>query len=86
MGLFKCSKCECIENTALGLYWMSKESHHFYWDSENIIYKGLPLCSECAPKKFSDGTSTKYGQWHNRFTKEYISTVPENERKNIYNL
>ena len=37
MSLFKCSRCGCVENTALCRYW---ETH----------YKGeLDLCSECDP-------------------------------------
>ena len=33
MPLFKCSKCGCIDNTALGNYWMAA--------------KGEATCSEC---------------------------------------
>lgn len=35
MPLFECSKCHCVENTALGNYWMPKV------DNEPV------LCSEC---------------------------------------
>lgn len=38
MSLFKCSKCGCVENTALCRYWMRKEDGN----------KGL--CSECDPQ------------------------------------
>jgi hypothetical protein len=38
MPLFECSKCHCVENTALGAYW---------W----LFGRGLPvLCSECDPE------------------------------------
>lgn len=33
MPLFRCSKCDCVENTALGEYWGRPEK---------------PLCSECS--------------------------------------
>jgi len=36
MSLFICSKCGCVENTALCLYWIGN--------------KDKPLCSECDPK------------------------------------
>lgn len=36
MPLFKCSKCGCVENTAMCGYW---------WRGEN-----QPLCSECDPE------------------------------------
>ena len=35
MSLFVCSKCKCIENTALCGYWYRK---------------GKPLCSKCDPQ------------------------------------
>jgi len=37
MSLFKCSKCGCIENTAVSHYWVRK------------VDKEPPLCSECDP-------------------------------------
>lgn len=40
MPLFICSKCGCIENTALSLYWVRSFS-----DKETP-----PLCSECDPE------------------------------------
>lgn len=85
MGLFKCSKCECIDNTALGMYWISDEPELFQWPTEDEQYKGKPLCCECAPKFLSDGNLSGYGQWHYRFPKEHISTIPEIELKEIYN-
>lgn len=36
MPLFNCSKCNCVENTACGDYWMRKD------DDEPV------LCSECS--------------------------------------
>lgn len=72
MGLFNCSKCGVIENTATGFYWTAKRmSERVVFDSSNIEFKGMPLCSECAPSKYTDGTNTMWGKWHNRFKKEY---------------
>ena len=39
MPLFVCSKCECIENTALGEYWMIKNHKEYL----KIIYKNIKL-------------------------------------------
>jgi hypothetical protein len=86
MGLFKCSKCECIENTALGHYWTRSRIDMFIWDETNKGFKGEPLCSECGPKFFDDGKPTEFGKWHNRFPKEHISEISEEERKGVYNL
>ena len=83
MGLFKCAKCECIENTALGLYWMKNRTDCFLWNEENEKYAGKQLCSECAPEHYSDGKLTGMGEWHGKFPKEHISTIPEDERKYI---
>ena len=59
MPLFVCSKCNCIENTALcGYWWRSKE-----WDDDdNVIKEDPKLCSECDPQ-FKRG-------WHNLFPKQ----------------
>lgn len=35
MGLFMCSKCHCVENTALSNWWEQGD---------------FPLCSECDPE------------------------------------
>jgi hypothetical protein len=86
MGLFKCSKCNCIENTALGHYWGSDRSEGYDWDESNKEFKGKPLCSECAPKTYSDTHEpTGFGKWHGRFPKRNINEIPEKERSNIYN-
>lgn len=72
MPCFVCAKCECIENTATG----------FYWGRSRVLFKegslpkelaGKPLCSECAPAEFSDGTKTEWGVWHGKFEKEHWS-------------
>jgi hypothetical protein len=40
MSLFVCAKCECIENTALGHYWMKSRVEQFKWTPENEQFKG----------------------------------------------
>lgn len=86
MGLFKCAKCECIENTALGFYWTRMRPEGFDWDESNKDFKGMPLCSECAPKTYSDThKKTGYGVWHGKFPKEHISTYTEVQKMQIDN-
>ena len=71
MGLFKCAKCGCIENTALGWYWAAKVcADDADWSEVGEEYKGMKLCSECAPKYWKDGKPTGFGKWHNKFPKE----------------
>lgn len=48
MPLFMCSKCGCIENTALGYYWNEMMDAH----QENRAAK--PLCSLCRTGKWHD--------------------------------
>ena len=74
MGLYRCAKCDCCENTALGLYWTRDMINNFDWTGLED-YKGMPLCSECAPKHFSNGTPTGSGQWHNLFPKKPFDEV-----------
>lgn len=56
MPLFQCSKCGCIENTAVSNYW-----------TRNLVRKGIekpnnpPLCSECDPE---------IEKWHGNFEKK----------------
>lgn len=66
MPLFVCDKCGCIDNTALGFYW-AKDVDGMWKDGE---LQGLALCSECAPKEYSDGGKTRFGKWHGKFTKK----------------
>jgi hypothetical protein len=73
MSLFVCAKCECIENTALGHYWMKSRVEQFKWTPENEQFKGYPLCSECEPIYFIDGSKNGKGKWHGRFPKEHWS-------------
>ena len=70
MPIFKCAKCGCAENTALGLYWTRKDTDLFDYSDVGEEFKGQALCSECAPTHFSDGTPTPWGKWHGHFPKE----------------
>jgi len=67
MSLYQCEKCGCIENTALGFYWVRG------WSSWPEEFKDKALCSECGPTTFSDGGKTKWGKWHGEFTKTCCS-------------
>lgn len=70
MGIFKCAKCGCAENTALGWYWNRKAgARDADWSETGERYKGEALCSECAPKRYKDGTPTGFGRWHGHFGK-----------------
>lgn len=70
MGLYKCEKCGCVENTALGWYWTaSLLADDCDWSEVGEEYKGKKLCSECAPKKYKDGKPTGFGKWHGHFPK-----------------
>lgn len=67
--LYVCAKCGCIENTALGLYWAKSRPELFIWDESNIEFRGKALCSECAPKIYSNNKPTELGTWHNKWPK-----------------
>jgi hypothetical protein len=67
------------------MYWIRNQYNLFKWPKEDEQFKGKPLCCECAPQYFSDGKPSGYGKWHNKFSKEHISTIPEVELKEIYN-
>lgn len=65
MSLFVCDKCGCVENTALGRYWM--KDFPDMWSKDN---EGLALCSECAPLYYANGERTDYNHiWHGKFKK-----------------
>lgn len=72
MGLFKCAKCGCVENTALGFFWLRNDPkmiESLDWSETGEEYKGKPLCSECAPAKYLDGRDTGWGKWHEKYEK-----------------
>jgi len=84
MGLFICAKCNCVENTALGWYWSYQEPDMLLWDDNNKEFKGKPLCSECMPLKFNDGTKHGNGKWHNRFPKQDFDEWKKTESGSYY--
>lgn len=65
MALFQCQECGCVENSSSG--WYHAKGRGYTKDKEKDKKE---LCSECGPTEYSDGTPTKLGQWHNRFTKK----------------
>lgn len=67
MPLFICSKCGCIENTALITYWYRKNLRYANGLEE---YQDKPLCSECG---MPSGKLMIPGRWHGRFPKEQAS-------------
>lgn len=82
MGIFVCAKCGCVENTALGLYWSKDHPEYFKWTKKNEKYKGQPLCSECMPTEYADGSGQAgTGEWHGKFEKltkeEWLKKYPE---------
>ena len=79
MSIFKCEKCGCAENTALGWYWARKMvADDADWSEVGEEYKGKALCSECAPKFYKDGTPTGFGKWHGHFPKEPYKEEEDN--------
>jgi hypothetical protein len=64
MPLYRCEKCGCVENTALGNYW--SRNIKSIWPDE---FLGKALCSECSPQVFRDGTRSDLGEWHDEFPK-----------------
>lgn len=83
MGLFICSKCQCVENTALG-WWWSKDSIRLILPDDMKQYEmGKGLCSECLPAfaRFEDGSRDVdfTGKWHNKFPKQHINDFMKSE-------
>lgn len=76
MPLFVCAICECVENTALGLWWGRNSLKDSYkWTLKNVEFKGRGLCSECMPTEYIDGSTAGTGKWHGQFEKEHYSRV-----------
>lgn len=70
MSLFQCSKCGCVENTALsgaGCTWVG-----LYDWSGLEEFKGKMLCSACGPTLFENGEPTGYGEWHGEFDRIFL--------------
>ena len=58
MSLYRCTKCDVVENTALGGYWMQQLEAH---QSGAPFH---PLCSQCNPA---------IGKWHGEFERNGIT-------------
>jgi hypothetical protein len=72
MSLFQCEECGCCENTALSGQGCSGYAERFYSWAGLEERKGKKLCSACAPTKYSDGTPTEFGVWHDQFDRVYL--------------
>lgn len=58
MSLYRCTKCNAVENTATGGYWIQQINAHK--DGKRFD----PLCSECNPE---------IGAWHGQFPKRLVT-------------
>jgi len=68
MPIFQCQQCGCAENSALG--WYNNRNKERLTVKEHL---GKALCSACAPRKFPDGSPTKFnGKWHNSFERTFL--------------
>lgn len=67
MPLFVCDNCGCIDNTACGGTWWSRNMTDI-WPKE---YVGKALCVVCASPVYNDGSpNTDAGEWHNHFPRK----------------
>lgn len=46
---------------------------------------GKLLCSACGPTRYSDGATTRYGVWHNKFDRVFLPAgkFKTNQRGNL---
>jgi hypothetical protein len=58
MPLYACSRCNVVENTALGGYWVQQRR------AREAGVPHAPLCSECDPE---------IGQWHGQFPRTQMT-------------
>jgi len=72
MSLFQCENCGVVENTACALQGIKPLDDGDFDFTGMEDRKGKLLCSECAPRKFMDGSSTQLGEWHGRFDKTFL--------------
>lgn len=72
MSLFQCENCGCCENTALSSQGCNGYFEKLFDWSYAPERKGMRLCSACAPTQYRDGSPTKFGEWHNVFTRIFL--------------
>ncbi len=58
MSLYRCTKCDVVENTALGGYWLQQMA------AAESSQPFRPLCSQCNPD---------IGVWHGQFPREGVT-------------
>jgi hypothetical protein len=69
MPLYRCSECGCVENTALGGYWMQGSK------ARDAGQEHKPLCSACDPE---------IGKWHGQFPQKQADGYVTDRRGFIY--
>lgn len=78
MAMYICENCGCLENTALGNWWIRDKNEQMSVNPKtNLPFTiDMPLCSACTPSTYANGDTvmfdrkknrSKFGQWHNVF-------------------
>lgn len=66
MPVFTCEKCGCVDNSACGGTYWTKDAD--WWPDE---FRGKALCIVCAPPFFKNGDLNHgVGKWHNKFPRK----------------
>ena len=67
MPTFVCEKCGCVDNSACGGTYWTRNMPNLYPDT----YKGELLCCVWAPQFYRSGERNRdAGVWHNRFPRK----------------
>lgn len=66
MAVFQCSRCGGVDNSAHGIM-EGRGRRHLPEE-----YAEGSFCSVCLPTTYKDGTRTRWGVWHNYFTRRYL--------------
>jgi hypothetical protein len=72
MSLFQCDNCGCVDNTATSAQAYPKVYQDFFDWTDMPERRDMKLCHACGPLKYSDGTPTGHGVWHNRFKRTFL--------------
>lgn len=94
MSLYLCESCGCVENTALGNWWVRDCNTKLAVNpaTNKHFPNGMALCSACAPDRYADGryrriyrnnTPRRQG-WHNQFARRLWDGVTEVENPMDY--